>query len=90
MDWSQNHAVTAADALDAVKMLVVGYGVTAKRIKPTSYPNLFTRTLVCHDRCPGTCLASAEKFNNDPTFQTIGFKGLKRVLAERGLHIGKN
>ena len=27
--------------------------------------------------------------NNDPTFQTIGFKGLKRGFAERGLRIGK-
>ena len=25
----------------------------------------------------------------DPNFQTIGFKGLKLVLAERGIHPGK-
>ena len=59
-------------------------------ITPTSYPNLVTQTLICHDRCPGTCLASVEKFNVDPTFQTIGLNVLKRVLAERGLRIGKN
>ena len=38
VDWSQNHAATADDALDAEKMLVGTGGNSAKHIRATSYP----------------------------------------------------
>ena len=38
VDWSQNHAATADDALDADKMLVGMGGKTAKHLRVTRYP----------------------------------------------------
>ena len=38
VDWSQNHAATADDALDAEKMIVGTGGQSAKHIRATSYP----------------------------------------------------
>ena len=94
VDWSQNHAATADDALDAEKMLGGTGGKSAKHIRATSYPireNQRRRGITCN---PATgclqCEAHITRFLQDPSFQTIGVKGLKVVLAERGIPPGKN
>ena len=49
VDWSQGHAATDPTGLNAEKMLVGGWGLTAKHIRPTRYvsnPPIYCR-LVC-------------------------------------------
>ena len=94
VDWSQNHAATAPDALDAEKMLVNPGGKSASHIRPTSYPcreGQRRRRIICYPEAGcQLCEQHIMAFMQDPNFQTIGFKGLKLVLAERNIPPGKN
>ena len=94
VDWSQNHAATADDALDAEKMLVGTGGKSAKHIRATSYPireKQRRRNIICNPTSGCLqCEGHIARFLQDPSFQTIGVKGLKVVLAERGIPPGKN
>ena len=94
VDWSQNHAATSDDALDAEKMLVGTGGKSAKHIRPTSYPlreGQRRRNIICNPTSGCLqCEGHIARFLQDPSFQTIGVKGLKVVLAERGIPPGKN
>jgi hypothetical protein len=96
LDWSQGHACMDPSALNAEKMLV-GVGKTATHLRCTSYPykvnghNMsIPRALLCEPNC-SQCMADCEKYASvdsphfDPNFQSIGKKGLKVVLDERGL-----
>ena len=90
VDWSQNHAATAPDALDAEKMLVGSGGKSAKHIRDTWWadprPNPPKRAILCTPGC-SICLhkLNEARILNDPHHQTIGVKGLKLTLAERGM-----
>ena len=93
VDWSQNHAATADDALDAEKMLVNTGGKTAKHIRVTHYPwreGQPPRSLICNKTGCLQCENYLVPFMTDSSLQTIGVKGLKMVRRERGLPPGKN
>ena len=93
VDWSQNHAATADDALDADKMLVGMGGKTAKHLRVTRYPyrpEAIKRNLICNLTGCLDCEKHLGSFLADSSFQTIGVKGLKMVLAERNIPPGKN
>ena len=96
-DWSQGHAAMPPDALNAERMLVGTGGLTATHLRPTSWPytvnghqHSIPRALLCEPNCV-ICKRDYEKYgkpgspNFDPSFQSIGVKGLKVVLEERGL-----
>lgn len=84
----------APDALDAEKMLVNPGGKSASHIRPTSHPwrpNQRRRRIICYPEAGcKNCEQHIMAFMQDPNFQTIGFKGLNPVLAERGIHLGKD
>jgi hypothetical protein len=93
LDWSQGHAATAADSLNAANMLVGNTGITATHLRPTSWPQvmggpkkdvLLKRAVECRPGCK-ECQAVLLS-STDPDLQTIGYKGLKIVLSERGLY----
>ena len=92
LDWSQGHAAQPADALSPSNMLVGNTGASATHLRPTSWPQvmggpkkdvLIQRTTECRPGCK-ECKAVAES-STDPNLQTVGYKGLKIVLSERGL-----
>lgn len=75
-------------------MLVGTGGVTARHVKSSSYPfaeNQRVRRLICNPTVGcAVCEAQSHAFTSDPNFQSIGVKGLKVVLAERGIPPGRN
>lgn len=92
LDWSQGHAAQAADGLNAENMLVGNTGTSATHLRPTSWPPvmcgpnndvLVKRSIECRPGCQ-ECRAAYEA-SSDPNFQSIGKKGLKIVLSERGM-----
>ena len=86
VDWSQNHAATAYDALDAAKMPVGNEGKTAKHRQVIRHPycdRAIKRSLICSLTGCLDCERHFCTFLSDSSFQTIGVKSLKMVLAER-------
>lgn len=71
-------------------------GATATHIRPTRYPVYVDRQGRRRRRqldCNGPCLQCREyvaEYNRDAEFQSIGVKGLRLVLTERGLPLGRN
>ena len=90
IDWSQGHAAAAVDALLAERMNVRPGG-KQPHLQHTFHPrtvNGFTverpRTIHCVPNCV-ECQAAFDAHGTHPDFQSVGRKGLKQVLLERGL-----
>ena len=90
IDWSQGHAAAAADALLAERMNV-NPGGKQPHLKHTFHPHMLNgfavqrpRAILCSPGCD-QCQAAFDAHGHNPEFQSIGRKGLKEVLLERGL-----
>jgi hypothetical protein len=100
IDWSQGHAGMTADSHNAENMLCGTGGATAKHLKATSwrhtrngFPISFTRNALCQGNCE-QCFREFKanmELQGTPQFdqfiQTIGVKGLRQVLQERGFRV---
>ena len=92
-DWSQGHAAMAPDALNAENMLVKTGGQTAKHIRATLWPVPQTpngpvpRSVLCEPGCK-QCLPPSDPRTKVRGYQSIGVKGLKKVLIERDMLAG--
>ena len=96
-DWSQGHAAMWPNGLNAENMLVGTGGKSAVHLRSTSWPykvnghnHSIPRALLCQPGCE-ECTKEYNLYGKpgspqfDPDWQSIGVKGLKVVLEERGL-----
>jgi hypothetical protein len=90
IDWSQGHAAAALSALLAERMNV-GPGGKQPHLKHTFWPRTLNgfdvqrpRLVHCTPNC-AECQSAFDAHGHNPDFQSVGRKGLKQVLLERGL-----